>query len=86
MYANFPRVKLLGTTGTFRKGKNWIHQSIFTSTIDLAFESYTSRLTAKMGTNRRDVRTEMLFSFIKPAAAVVACVAPFVNLVRGFAL
>ena len=39
-----------------------------------------------MGTNRRDVRTEMLFSFIKPAAAVVACVAPFVNLVRGFAL
>ena len=39
-----------------------------------------------MGTNRRDVRAEMLFSFIKPAASEVACAAPFVNLVRGFAL
>lgn len=41
---------------------------------------------AKIGTNKRDVRAEMLFSFIKPAASVAACAAPFVNLVSGFAL
>ena len=50
MYANFPKVQLLGTTGTFRKGKNW-HLKI---------------VTTKIGTNKRDVRAEMLFSFIKP--------------------
>lgn len=88
MYPNFPRVKLLGTTGTFRKGKNWIHRSILFYVLHRpGIWKLKVVVTAEIGTNKRGVRAEMLFSFlIKPTASVVACAAPFVNLVRGFAL
>lgn len=86
MFANFPRVKLLATKGTLRKEKK-LNSSPYIYVLHRpGIWKLHVVVTARIGTNKRDVRAEMLFSFIKPAASVAACAAPFVNLVGGFAL
>ena len=86
MFDNFPRVELLGTTGTLRKAKKLNSSSLIYVLHRRGIWKLHVVVTARIGTNKRDVRAEMLFSFIKPAASVAACAAPFVNLVSGFAL
>lgn len=86
MFANFLRVKLLGTTGTLRKAKKLNSASFIYVLHRPGIWKLHVVATARIGTNKRDVRAEKLFSFIKPAASVAACAAPFVNLVGGFAL